>query len=139
DFRASGYRLPTEAEWEYAAKGGNKDYMVYEYSGSNSVDGVAWYDGNSGNRTHPVGTKAANSLGLYDMSGNVWEWCWDWYGSYTGSAQTDPAGASSGSSRVLRGGGWSNPAGSVRSAFRFLNTPSYRDFILGFRLVRPSF
>jgi formylglycine-generating enzyme required for sulfatase activity len=135
---ANGYRLPTEAEWEYAAKGGNKDSMAYEYSGSNSVEGMAWYYGNS-NSTHPVGTKAANSLGLHDMSGNVWEWCWDWYGSYTGSAQTDPTGASSGSDRVLRGGGWGDSAGYARSANRVAYGPSYRGLDLGFRLVRPSF
>jgi formylglycine-generating enzyme required for sulfatase activity len=137
NFNASGYRLPTEAEWEYAAKGGNKDYITYEYSGGNGVDGVAWYGGNSGSSTHPVGTKQPNSLGLYDMSGNVWEWCWDWYGSYSGGSQTDPRGASSGSYRVFRGGGWHSVAAFVRSAFRSYYTPSSRYFSLGFRLVRP--
>jgi formylglycine-generating enzyme required for sulfatase activity/TolB-like protein len=139
DFNATGYRLPTEAEWEYAAKGGNKDYISYEYAGSNSVDGVAWYSGNSGNTTHPVGTKQANSLGLYDMSGNVWEWCWDWYGSYSGGNQTNPSGASSGTIRVLRGGSWNSSAAGVRSAYRISVTPSNRDDDLGFRLVRPQF
>jgi formylglycine-generating enzyme required for sulfatase activity len=137
DFSATGYRLPTEAEWESAAKGGNKDYISYEYSGGNSIDGVAWHGGNSGNRTHPVGTKQANSLGLYDMSGNVWEWCWDWFGSYSGGSQTDPLGASSGTNRVLRGGSWLDDAASVRSAYRGFNTPSGRGGDLGFRLVRP--
>ncbi|MDR1899787.1 MAG: SUMF1/EgtB/PvdO family nonheme iron enzyme [Treponema sp.] len=137
DFSASGYRLPTEAEWEYAAKGGNKDYMTFEYAGSNSPGGVAWYADNSGNTTHPVGTKQPNSLGLYDMSGNVLEWCWDWYGSYPGSAQTDPAGAASGSYRVLRGGSWVHSAHILRSAIRSNNTPSNRDSSFGFRLVRP--
>jgi formylglycine-generating enzyme required for sulfatase activity len=140
DFNASGYRLPTEAEWEYAAKGGNKNYLSYEYSGGNSVDRVAWYSGNSGGHTHPVGTKQANDLGLYDMSGNVWEWCWDWYGSYSGGSQSNPAGpASSGAYRVLRGGSWGNDAGYVRSADRSNFTPSNRYNNLGFRLVRPQF
>ena len=136
NWNANGYRLPTEAEWEYAAKGGNRDTMVYEYSGSNSVDSVAWYDGNSGNSTKPVGTKAPNSLGLYDMSGNVWEWCWDWYGSYASGLQTDPKGASSGSDRVPRGGSWFNTAQYARSAGRAYGTPSGRDSHLGFRVVR---
>jgi formylglycine-generating enzyme required for sulfatase activity len=140
DFNASGYRLPTEAEWEYAAKGGNKNYLSYEYSGGNSVDRVAWYDGNSGNSAHPVGTKQANDLGLYDMSGNVWEWCWDRYGSYNSGSQSNPAGpASSGTHRIGRGGSWRNDARYVRSADRVLNTPSYRNDYLGFRLVRPQF
>jgi formylglycine-generating enzyme required for sulfatase activity len=140
DFNATGYRLPTEAEWEYAARGGNKDYISYEYAGGNSVDAVAWHNGNSGNRTHPVGTKQPNSLGLYDMSGNVWEWCWDWYGnSYSGGSQTDPTGASMGTSRVGRGGGWGSTATVVRSANRNGDTPSSRGSTLGFRLVRPQF
>jgi formylglycine-generating enzyme required for sulfatase activity len=137
DFSASGYRLPTEAEWEYAAKGGNKDLMTFTYSGGNSPDGVAWYNGNSGSTTHPVGTKQPNSLGLYDMSGNVWEWCWDWYGAYSTGNQTDPRGASSGSARVYRGGSWFHTAAGARSAFRNCYTPSDRDYFLGFRLVRP--
>ena len=137
DRNANGYRLPTEAEWEWAAKGGGKDFMVYEYSGSNSVEGVAWYSVNSGSKTHPVKTKAGNSLGLYDMSGNVWEWCWDWYGGYSSGAQTDPSGASSGTYRVLRGGSWVIGAGYVRVADRSYGTPSSRNGSLGFRLVRP--
>ena len=137
DWNANGYRLPTEAEWEYAAKGGNKDPMVYEHSGSNSAGTVAWYKDNSGGSTQPVGGKAPNSLGLYDMSGNVWEWCWDWYGSYSSGSQTDPRGASSGSDRVSRGGYWSYSAGGVRSAGRGLNGPYYRYGSIGFRLVRP--
>jgi formylglycine-generating enzyme required for sulfatase activity len=138
DFTVSGYRLPTEAEWEYAAKGGNKDTQVYEYAGSNSVDTVAWYEGNSGGKTHPVGTKQPNVLGLYDMSGNVWEWCWDWYGAYSSGAQTNPMGASSGAYRVFRGGSWSLNGQYLRSAYRLYNTPSGRDFSIGFRLLRPS-
>jgi formylglycine-generating enzyme required for sulfatase activity len=133
---ANGYRLPTEAEWEYAAKGGGKD--SFEYSGGNSVDSVAWYSGNSGNKTHPVGTKQPNSLGLYDMSGNVWEWCWDWYDSYSSGNQTDPTGASSGTYRVTRGGSWGNDAALARSAYRDGDTPSGRYYDLGFRLVASS-
>jgi len=133
---ANGYRLPTEAEWEYAAKGGNRDQTVYEYSGSNSADAVAWHDGNSGGGTKPVGTKAPNSLGLYDMSGNVWEWCWDRYGRYSSGVQTDPVGASSGSDRVSRGGGWLDSAEFVRSANRYSYSPSNRYSDVGFRVVR---
>jgi len=136
NWSANGYRLPTEAEWEYAAKGGNKDPMVYEYSGSNSVGTVAWYDGNSGSRTQPVGTKAANSLGIHDMSGNVYEWCWDWYGTYPSGAQSDPTGASSGSNRVIRGGSWLISAAYARSALRNHYTPTNRSYHVGFRLVR---
>jgi formylglycine-generating enzyme required for sulfatase activity len=142
DFNATGYRLPTEAEWEYAAKGGNKGYLSCEYAEGNSVDSVAWHNGNSGNRTHPVGTKRPNSLGLYDMSGNVWEWCWDWSGGYSGGSQTDPTGPSyngMGTSRVLRGGGWNDAVAFVRSAPRFGSTPSERYSVLGFRVARSKF
>jgi formylglycine-generating enzyme required for sulfatase activity len=138
DGDANGYRLPTEAAWEYAAKGGSRG-PVDEYAGSGSVDTVAWYSGNSGNRTREAGTKAPNSLGLYDMSGNVWEWCEDWYGSYASEPQTNPRGASSGYERVVRGGSWGNAAQDVRSARRHGNTPSYRDSYLGFRLARNGF
>ncbi|GHU25938.1 hypothetical protein FACS1894164_16280 [Spirochaetia bacterium] len=137
NFQANGYRLPTEAEWEYAAKGGNKDFLVYEYAGSNNVDSVGWYDGNSGRRMHPVGTKQANSLGLYDMSGNVWEWCWDWYGNYSSASQTDPTGAASGTGRVGRGGSWSSNGQNLRSAYRSNYTPTLRYGDNGFRVVLP--
>ena len=104
-YTGRNFRLPTEAEWEFAARGGNYS-RHYKYSGSNYISDVGWYDDNSGNRTHPVGTKQANELGLYDMSGNVWEWCSDWYGSYSFYSQNDPTGPNSGSYRVNRGGGW---------------------------------
>jgi formylglycine-generating enzyme required for sulfatase activity len=136
DWNANGYRLPTEAEWEYAAKGGNKNFLPYLYAGSDNLEAVGWYDGNSGSRTHPVGTKAANDLGLYDMSGNVWEWCWDWRGDYGSGTQTDPAGPSSGSNRVLRGGAWSGNARFPRSSGRNSNVPSGRAGDGGFRLAR---
>jgi formylglycine-generating enzyme required for sulfatase activity len=131
---ANGYRLPTEAEWEYACRAGT---TTRYYSGA-SVDSAGWYYSNSGNKTHEVGTKQANPWGLYDMSGNVWEWCWDWYGSYSSGAQTDPLGASSGAGRVSRGGSWNYNGLSLRSALRFYRTPSYRYDNLGFRLARPS-
>ena len=128
------YRLPTEAEWEYAARGGNKSQGC-KYSGSHSIDRVAWYDGNSGNKTHAVATKQANELGLYDMSGNVWEWCSGWYGSYSSSSQTNPKGASSGQYRVSRGGSWSDYARYCRVSNRDHFTPSDRYYDLGFRVV----
>lgn len=128
------FRLPTEAEWEFAARGGNYS-RHYKYSGSNYISDVAWYDGNSGNRTHPIGTKQANELGLYDMSGNVYEWCSDWYGSYSSYSQNDPTGPNSGSDRVLRGGSWSGNARNCRSSGRIIITPGARDDGLGLRLV----
>jgi len=134
---STGYRLPTEAQWEYAARGGNGSPGNYTYSGSNTVGDVAWYTSNSGDKTHEVGKKAPNGLGLYDMSGNVWEWCWDMYGSYSSGAQTDPVGADSGSSRVGRGGSWYFLAGSTRSSYRGSHGPVNRDDGIGFRLARP--
>ncbi len=128
------FALPTEAQWEFAARGGKKS-QDYIYSGGNTIDDVAWYRGNSSKRTHPVKQKRANELGLYDMSGNVWEWCQDWYGSYPSSPQTDPVGPSSGSFRVYRGGGWSFIAFKCRSAFRINFTPDYCYSNLGLRLV----
>ncbi|MBO5235045.1 MAG: formylglycine-generating enzyme family protein [Alistipes sp.] len=128
------YRLPTEAEWEYAARGGDQS-KGYKYSGSNNIDEVAWHGDNSAMRTHLVGQKQPNELGLYDMSGNVWEWCSDWYGSYSSGSQTNPTGPANGSDRVLRGGCWINSAGSCRVSYRGTGGPSIRNFGFGFRLV----
>ena len=128
------FRLPTEAEWEFACRGGNNS-RGYKYSGSNDIDNVAWYWDNSGGKTHPVGTKAPNELGIYDMSGNVWEWCSDWYADYTSYSQTDPTGSQSGSYRVLRGGGWNYYARRCRSSNRIISFPSYRGYDLGLRLA----
>ena len=131
------FRLPTEAEWEYAARGGGKNSKGYKYAGSNTVGDVAWYDGNSSSTTHEVATKQPNELGLYDMSGNVWEWCQDRYGSsyYSSSPQTNPTGPSSGSYRVLRGGGWNYYAGYCRVSHRSGNYPDNRFSHFGLRLA----
>jgi formylglycine-generating enzyme required for sulfatase activity len=133
---ANGYRLPTEAEWEYAAKGGNLSPGDFTFSGSNNQVEVAWYVRNSGGSTHPVGTKKSNGLDLYDMSGNVWEWCWDWYGNYISGAGTNPTGAARGSHRVVRGGSCFDSAAFIRSAYRYSCVPSNRSIGVGFRIVR---
>ena len=133
-YTGRNFRLPTEAEWEFAARGGNYS-RHYKYSGSNYISDVAWCGDNSGNRTHPVGTKQANELGLYDMSGNVWEWCSDWYGSYSSYSQSNPTGPNSGSFRVYRGGSWYSHARFCRSSDRDDITPGYSDDNLGLRLV----
>lgn len=128
------YRLPTEAEWEYAAKSGGKNE---KYAGSNDIDSVAWYSSNSGSKTHPVGQKQPNGLGIYDMSGNVWEWVQDWYDEkyYKNSPKNNPKGASSGEDRVLRGGSWIDGARNARSANRGWGNPVDRDDFNGFRVA----
>ena len=128
------FRLPTEAEWEYAARGGNKS-RGYKYSGSNNIDDVAWYYGNARKKTHPVKSKQSNELGLYDMSGNVEEWCQDWKANYSGGSQTNPTGSSSGFDRVHRGGSWGTYAGSCRVAFRYILTSADPNRFLGLRLA----
>ncbi|MDE5574441.1 MAG: SUMF1/EgtB/PvdO family nonheme iron enzyme [Bacteroidales bacterium] len=138
--RATGkkYGLPTEAQWEYAARGGNKS-QHYKYAGGNDIDEVAWYrDGHSGSKTHPVGSKKANELGLYDMSGNVWEWCSDWYGNYDENDTENPQRSANDSRRVNRGGGWDFPAVSCRVSNRDGNTPDERYGDLGFRVACSS-
>ena len=127
-------RLPTEAEWEYAARGGNQS-LHYKYSGIGNIGNVAWYNRNSGGSTHAVGTKTANELGIYDMSGNVWEWCSDRYGDYSAGAQTNPQGPSSGSRRVLRGGSWDDYASCCRVSYRDYYGPGGSSIHSGLRLV----
>ena len=128
------FRLPTEAEWEYAARGGRKS-LKYQYSGGNAISEVAWYTNNSGINTHPVGMKQANELGLYDMTGNVWEWCQDYYGQYIGRPQVNPLGDLKGTFRVFRGGSWLFEAAYCRVAYRAGGAPDYHRNHLGFRLV----
>jgi TonB family protein len=130
------YRLPTEAEWEYAARGG-KNSNGYAYSGSNDLDSVAWYTNNRGHETHAVGSKQANELGIYDMTGNVNEWCSDWRGPYNSYNETNPTGASSAFVRVLRGGSLMSDPNECLTAFRDGNIPDYSSFWSGFRLVLP--
>ena len=131
------YRLPTEAEWEFAARGGNRS-NEYKYSGSNTIDDVAWYSDNSGKVTHTIGTKLSNELGIFDMTGNVWEWCSDWYDEnyYKNSVAQNPKGAQSGSLRVLRGGSWFSNDINCRSSYRSWYAPNIRNYSFGFRLAR---
>ena len=128
------FRLPTEAEWEFAARGGNKS-RGYQYSGSNALNDVAWYWNNSDKKTHPVATKEPNELGIYDMIGNVYEWCNDWYSSYTSAPQTNPTGPNSGSNRVSRGGSWASIAWDCRVSNRSGFNPTRRYCNLGLRLA----
>jgi len=135
ELTGKSYRLPSEAEWEYAARGGNKS-MGYKYSGSQSVGDVAWFDQNSGKKTHPVGTKLPNELGLYDMSGNVREWCQDFYGPYSASSVSNPKGPSKGTLAVIRGGSWYSFNVHCRVTLRYQYGTSLRGNTFGFRLAR---
>jgi formylglycine-generating enzyme required for sulfatase activity len=142
DADASGYRLPTEAQWEYAARGGGTPSTItsfaYKWAGTDTeteLGDYAWYDGDSGVATHPVGGKTANALGLYDMTGNVREWCWDWYDTAGTGSETDPAGAASGTERVIQGGGWDFSASFCAVAFRPDTNPNNWNYDIGFRVV----
>ncbi len=128
------YRLPTEAEWEFASRGGRTS-CGYKFSGSFDPSIAAWHGGNSLEKSHVVGLKQPNELGLFDMSGNVWEWCADWYGPYNPVAQSDPRGPSSGNERVVRGGSWAGAPWFCRSAIRYHYLPAFKSPFLGFRLV----
>jgi len=132
---ANGYRLPTEAEWEFAARGGTIS-QGYTYSGSDSLNYVAWNSSNSGGATHTVGTKSANELGIFDMTGNIVEWCWDRYGSYSSNAQIDPKGPTSGGGRIIRGGSFSDPSNDCRVSFRNGNSMDWPSYNYGFRCVK---
>lgn len=140
DWNADGYRLPTEAEWEYAARAGGKSDTAF--SGSNNINEVAWYFGNSGDEnshdygTHDVGTKKPNALGIYDMTGNVWEWCWDWYAAYDDKFLNNPRGISYGSERVRRGGSWHVKIRRSTMTTRNSRSPGHRSTHYGIRLVR---
>lgn len=135
DFDATGYRMPTEAEWEFAARGGINWTDGYIYSGSDTIDEIAWYQENSGSELHSIGTKLPNQLGIYDMTGNLYEYCWDWYAPYTDNA-TDPTGAPTGDMRIVRGGSWmSIPANCVVNG-RYREYPNSNYDYNGFRLVK---
>lgn len=134
---SNGFRLPTEAEWEYAARGGRYAApSLLPFAGSEHLKNIGWYDINSQNQSHATGIKVPNELGLYDMSGNVWEWCWDWYGTYSEAYQENPKGQESGHYRVRRGGSWLDNVLYARVADRSLWYPDNRFHYLGFRLAR---
>lgn len=135
---ANGYRLPTEAEWEYAARGGHKACSYKVYAGRYIAVEVGWFNNNSGSKAHPVGQKQPNGLELYDMSGNVYEWCWDWFGWYTTENRLYPANKHLPKGRVLRGGSWSSPAKHCRSANRRYYNPSSSFYYFGFRMARTA-
>jgi formylglycine-generating enzyme required for sulfatase activity len=145
DASANGYRLPTDAQWEYAARGGGTPSTTTSFADKwagtdteSALGNYAWYHGNSGNATHPVGGKTANVLGLYDMSGNVYEWCWDWYGTVGTGSETDPQGAVPDTSRVIRGGSWHDDASICAVASRLYMYPYYWfSNYIGFRVVCP--
>ena len=139
DRNANGYRLPTEAEWEYAAKGGHKATKSYQYSGSNFADDVAWYSDNSKNKIHPVAAKAPNILGLYDMSGNASEYCWDWYGEYNVEDTINPTGSLSGNQKIHRGGFYTLDAHLITVTSRRVTFLPGGGSAMGLRLVRSSF
>ena len=130
------FTLPTEAQWEYAARGGQKAPETPQlYSGSDNISEVTWFEENSAGKTHPVASKAPNAIGLYDMTGNVFEWCLDWYGSYKGGDVTNPAGPEKGKNRVIRGGSWRGDAKNCRVSYRYNYGPDHNRFNLGFRVV----
>ncbi len=139
DWNGQGYRLPTEAEWEYACRATASTPTLFSFGDKALELGLyGWFDGNSEQRTHPVGQKRPNGFGLYDMHGNVFEWCWDWYseGHYNKSAADDPTGPARATSRVIRGGGWSYIPRFIRTAYRSRYTPVNRGNFLGFRVAR---
>ncbi len=133
---SNGYRLPTEAEWEYAARKNASGVSSAVYPGANSADGIAWYFPNSGQKTHPVGQKIPNGIGLFDVSGNAWDWCWDWYQEYGTAVQVDPCGPPTGTNRVMRGGSWLDPIAYMRVANRARANPSNTRTGYGFRLCQ---